>query len=316
MHKLLTLFKITTFLVVILVFLLPIINIQASDPSRVLRYQDFYYLPAKFSSAEKIQNFLEFHGSVLATYKVKIEFYHDDIIIQPNSFPGVPNRLKPYYATKDHYGKEMLVSDFIWELSQGSLGNGCDFSSDPNKRICIDDTVKKINPAFILAIIQKESGLVYGPGSKPGSLVNNQSVEFRMDRATGYLCLETPDRTKSCWDENPEWKYFKGFFRQVYYTTRWFRIWAERCDRGEQFAHNGGSRGKFYTGSTVRLSNQDVFLSNGITCAMYIYTPHISFSTANIMRNIGGDIDFLEETGRNPNHKPSLILIPSPVPIF
>ncbi len=340
MHKLLNLFKIIIFLTFILALFLPTTNIQASDPSRVLRYQDFYYLPVKFSSARKIQEFLEFHRSVLATYKVKIGFHHDDnpdscdsndywyqkgfqdckgqtndtdIIIQPSSFPGVPERLRPFHVTKPYYGKEMLTSEFIWELSQGSLGNGCDFSTNPNKRICIDNAVKKVNPAFILAIIQKESGLVYGPGSQPGSLINNQSVEFRMDRATGYLCLETLDKTKSCWDENPEWKYFKGFFRQVYYTTRWFRIWTERCDRGEEFGYNGGARGKFYTGSTVRLSNQDVFLSNGITCAMYIYTPHISFSTAKVMKNIEGDVGFLEETDRNFDYIPSPIFIPSPV---
>ncbi len=301
----------------ILVFIFPLeVFTQTNNPNKVLRTQDFYLLPIRFSSASKIQEFLNFHGSVLANYRVKIEFHHDDNPNEcdPNDYwflkedfekcqqlpddtdiilQRIPDSVKQTY-----YRREMLVSEFIWELTQGPLNNGCSGS------FCIDHNVKKINPAFILAIIQKESGLVYGPGSKPGSLVNNQSVDFRMDRATGYLCLETPDRSKSCWDENPDWKYFKGFFRQVYYASRWFRIWTQRCDAGENFAYNGGWRGKFYTGSTVIIGNTQVYLSNGITCAMYIYTPHISFSTARIMKEIKGDVDFVNQTNRDPGYIP------------
>jgi len=301
----------------LLVFIFPLeVFTQTNNPNEVLRTQDFYLLPIRFSSASKIQEFLNFHGSVLANYRVKIEFHHDDNPNEcdPNDYwfqKGDINRCQqlpddtdiilqriPDSVKQTYYRREMLVSEFIWELTQGSLNNGC------SGNFCIDHNVKKINPAFILAIIQKESGLVYGPGSKPGSFINNQSVDFRMDRATGYLCLETPDRSKSCWDENPDWKYFKGFFRQVYYASRWFRIWTQRCDAGENFAHNGGWRGKFYTGSTVIISNTQVYLSNGITCAMYIYTPHISFSTARIMKETQGDIDFINQTNRDPGYIP------------
>ncbi len=267
------------------------------NPSEVLRTEDFFYLPISFSSADRIQNFLEYHNSVLADYMVDISFESDDIMISPDIFPGKPDRLIPYYAMQPDYGTKIPVSKFIWELARGDLNNGCSFGSDGS---CIDNTINPINPAFILAIIQKESGLVYGSGSKPGSFVNNQGVDFRIDRATGYLCLETSDRSRSCWDENPEWKYFKGFFRQVYYSARWFRIWTQRCDKGPQFGHNG----IFYTGNTVTIGGQEVTLKNGITCAMYIYTPHISDSTARVLRSIDGDSDFIEDSGRDPNHKP------------
>lgn len=296
----------------------------AFSPHEVLRNKDLFYLPISFSSAERIQDFLEYHGSVLADYSVRVTFHHDenpgacdnndywylkgysdcrgvrddtDIMIDPNLFPGKPRRLVPYYAMPPLYGANLRVSDLIWELSRGDLNNGCSFGSDG---ACIDNTVNPVNPAFILAIIQKESGLVYGAGAQPGSYVNNQSVAFRMERATGYTCFENPERSKSCWDENPDWKYYKGFFQQVYYSTRWFRIWTERCDLGPAYGHLG----KFYTGAKVNIDGQTVHLKNGITCAMYIYTPHISPNTTNILNYIDGDKNFVEETGRDPGFEP------------
>lgn len=37
---------------------------------------------------------------------------------------------------------------------------------------------------------------------------------------------------------------------------------------------------------------------------MYIYTPHISFSTARIMKETQGDIDFINQTNRDPGYIP------------
>jgi hypothetical protein len=37
---------------------------------------------------------------------------------------------------------------------------------------------------------------------------------------------------------------------------------------------------------------------------MYIYTPHISSNTTNILNQIKGDRDFIEETGRDPEFAP------------
>ena len=63
----------------LLVFISPLeVFTQTNNPNEVLRTQDFYLLPIRFSSASKIQEFLNFHGSVLANYRVKIEFHHDD----------------------------------------------------------------------------------------------------------------------------------------------------------------------------------------------------------------------------------------------
>lgn len=275
------------------------ISAQEFNPNEVLRTKDFYFLPSRFDSAEKIQAFLESQGSILANYSVYISFEPDDSIISPSWTPSQPPRLVPYYATQPYYGSNMRVSDFIWELSRGSLNNGCNSGG-----LCADNTINPINPAFVLAIIQKESGLVMGacaradadtnpacPYSSPSSV---KKLQHRLERATGYTCYETTDPTKQCRDENPNWRFFKGFFRQVYYSMRWYRITVQRCDAGlppPGLPH-------FYTGNTVMIGGQNVTLNNGITCAMYVYTPHISNLTASVLRNMQGDVNFVEETGR------------------
>ena len=242
------------------------------DPGGVIPTSVLYGLPLTFSSAQGIQSYLETQSSVLAGLSVQVNFEDSDLMNNPNhpSFSGLPpelvpaNNLAPY---KDQYIK---VSELIWLLTQGNLANGCSLS---DTTLCYNNTERPINPAFILAMIQKESGLVYGYWARQS--LDNAEVQFRLDRVLGYYCFENPDRTKSCYDENPSWRFFKGFFRQTYYAIRLLRLWEQRCERGIDYAFSNGN-GLHYVGGTVTVSGQTFQLNTGIACAMYVYTPHVS----------------------------------------
>jgi hypothetical protein len=220
----------------------------------VIADSEIYSLPEKFDSPAKIKNYLRSTGSFLADYKVDIGFEKDD-------------DLWALQATKDNIGKydgtKMDFADFVWKMARTNLGNTCSLR---NKNICLDQVQRPINPAIILSLIQRESGLVKGKNAKLDA--NSDTAKFLADRSVGYLCLEDDNKANSCWDENPEWKYYKGMFRQVYYGMRLMFINAQRCDVG-----NYGSA--FRTGNVVNIDGTDIKLENGFSCSIYIYTPHI-----------------------------------------
>jgi hypothetical protein len=224
------------------------------NPGNVISDNDIYSLPTKFDSADKIRNYLRSTGSFLANYQVDVGFEVDDDLYNT---PAVRNNIGNFAGTK------MDFSEFVWRMARTNLGNSCSLR---NKNICIDQQASPINPAVILSLIQRESGLIYGRNARLDA--NDNTAKFLADRAVGYLCLEDDDKTKSCWDQNPDWKYFKGMFRQVYYGTRLMLINSKRCDIG-----NYGSA--FRTGNSVNIDGQPVKLENGFSCSIYIYTPHI-----------------------------------------
>jgi hypothetical protein len=224
------------------------------NPGNVIPDSNIYSLPTKFDSPDKIRNYLRSTGSFLADYKVDVSFEGDDDLF---NIPAVRNNIGNFAGTK------MDFSDFVWKMARTNFGNSCSLR---NANICIDQNTNPINPAVILSLIQRESGLIYGRNARLDA--NNETAKFLTERAVGYLCLEDDDKSKSCWDQNPDWKYFKGMFRQVYYGMRLMLINSKRCDIG-----NYGSA--FRTGNTVNIDGQPVKLENGFSCSIYIYTPHI-----------------------------------------
>jgi hypothetical protein len=224
------------------------------NPGKVLSDEAVYGLSARFDSPDKIRSYLQSTGSFLANYKVDVSLEADDDLW---TLQTTKNNIGEYAGTK------MDFSEFVWRMARTNLGNSCSLR---NKNICLDQSKKPINPAVILALIQRESGLVYGRNARLD--VNSDTAKFLTDRSVGYLCLEDDDKTKSCWDQNPDWKYFKGMFRQVYYGMRLMLINSQRCD-------NGNYGNAFATGNTIDIDGQSVKLENGFTCSIYIYTPHI-----------------------------------------
>jgi hypothetical protein len=131
---------------------------------------------------------------------------------------------------------------------------------------------------------------------------NANKLGFRLDRATGYYCFETPNnptpdqQANSCYDLNPNWIIYKGLFRQVYHMVRRLRILEQMCIKGAPHAFSNAG-GVFQVGSIVYIDGQPVTLGNGMTCATYIYTPHFSDLAWRVMR----DLDALFYIGGNYN---------------
>jgi len=232
----------------------------------IISDEEFYTIPEKFSSPDLIQKYLEKSNSFLAKYEVEISLENDDPLI--NSKKKLPANVdsQKILATKS----KMLASQLIWELSTTNLVNGC---SIYNSKVCVENDKKPINPVFLMALIQKESGLIYGKNSRLDP--NSDKAKFLIDRATGYYCMEVEDKKDGCWDENEYWKYYKGFFRQAYFATRVLNLTAKRCELGEKFGLKlkGGT---FFTNNVVTIGKDQIRPKNDITCSLYTFTPHIS----------------------------------------
>jgi len=125
---------------------------------------------------------------------------------------------------------------------------------DPNVRITASQAIydaanlHKINPKYILVLLQKEQSLI-----EDGSPVSDQ-----LDWATGYgicdSCKKTDDKVQK----------YKGFTNQV--------DWGAG---GTRFYFDNPNNFTFQVGQTYTIDDQKVNISNNATRALYIYTPHI-----------------------------------------
>ncbi len=232
----------------------------------IISNEDYYKIPEKFNSPEKIQAYFEQNNSLLANLVVDTVLEQDDPLLKIRD-------IDPSLQTGDILARrngKMLASQLIWDLSVTNLANGCSLTSS---KVCLDNSQKPINPAFLIALIQKESGLVYGKNAKLDP--QTDEAKFLIDRAAGYYCMETSNKAESCFDENQYWKYYKGFFRQAYFATRFLNLTANRCEKGAGFGPilSGGT---YYVGNKLQISGQEITPTNGITCALYAFTPHVS----------------------------------------
>jgi hypothetical protein len=253
----------------------PSLTTFAFNKEIVLEDSQLYSLPSHLDSPQKIQTYLESKGSLLANYEVAINFEADDDIINPTKYQNVSDNYNIFKNYGSKFGTNVRFSQLIWDLTRTNAASGCSFKSS---LICYDNATKSINPAYLLAVVQKESGLIYGANSKLDP--NSDKAKFLLDRVTGYACLETKER--GCFDENPNWKYYKGAFRQLYYTTRFTATRIKSC-QDNIFAYKSGDS-VFIVNNEVSVHNrvdgvssvEKVKLGNAITCALYIYTPHIN----------------------------------------
>ncbi len=119
----------------------------------------------------------------------------------------------------------------------------------------------KINPKFMLVLLQKEQGLVENP----------HPTQRQLDAATGYGC---PDGG-SC---NPRWK---GFFKQVNSAYLQFRSYLD-----EYYLYRYQPR-KTYIFSRYNTSVKTIDIVtplNRATAALYNYTPHVYYGNYNFWR--------------------------------
>lgn len=274
-------------------------NVYANgfNPNLIISDNALQNIPTYLSSAALIQSYLNSKNSLLANYQVLMSFDPSSDIINPAYFTNLPYYLQPAKIMVPYTGKYVSVAEFVWMLSTQDLGNSCSLIAND---ICANNKVNTINPAFILTMIQKESGLVYGPNSQLNP--NNDSTKFLLDRVLGYYCFETStpptlqEKQTSCYDENPNWKYFKGFFRQMYYGVRFLRIHEQMCRDSRNFG--GYHNNNYKVGKTVNFNGINVLFENGMTCSMYLYTPHVynsQYNSWNIFTNtLNGDKNLIK----------------------
>lgn len=112
----------------------------------------------------------------------------------------------------------------------------------------------KINPKYLMALLQKEQSLVEGP----------PPTQRRLDWATGYGVCD------DCSKDDPRIQDFKGFASQL--------EWAAKQHREKYFIQiltKGATIAGQAPGKTVTIDGRRVTPANNATAMLYSYTPHI-----------------------------------------
>ncbi len=133
-----------------------------------------------------------------------------------------------------------------------------------------------INPQVLLATIQKESSLITNSNPPYYGLVQWSMGYAYTEGGILNVCRTATNHnpTGSC----------AGFAMQMDWAGGGLKSWMT-------WANNKDSRaGQYYTGNTVAIDGQSVYLGNGATAALYRYTPHIQTSFYNLF-NLWFSID-------------------------
>ncbi len=136
------------------------------------------------------------------------------------------------YRTTDIDGKDYLASEIIWRVA----------------------TSYKINPKYLVALLQKEQSLVEHPAP----------TQKQFDWATGYGVCD------SCSKDDPSIQGFKGFANQI--------EWAAKQHREKyllQILGKGQTIAGYTSGKPARIDGQLITPANNATAMLYSYTPHI-----------------------------------------
>ena len=133
---------------------------------------------------------------------------------------------------KDIDGVEKPAIDIIWRVSQSY----------------------KINPKYLLALLQKEQ-----------SLVEDADPSARqLDWAAGYAVCD------SCSKDDPVIQQYKGFANQLEYAAK-----QHREKYLIQLLAFGATIGGKSVGKTMLIDGQSVTPGNNATAMLYTYTPHL-----------------------------------------
>lgn len=109
-----------------------------------------------------------------------------------------------------------------------------------------------INPQVLLVLLQKEQSLV----------TDTWPLNRQFQKATGFDC---PD-TAPC---DPA---FAGFFYQVYYAARQFKIYKAYPNNYNYVA--GRNNNIYWNPDLSRCGSSTVYIQNQATAALYVYTPY------------------------------------------
>ncbi|MDO8506971.1 MAG: hypothetical protein Q7S53_00170, partial [bacterium] len=125
-----------------------------------------------------------------------------------------------------------------------------------------------INPQVLIATLQKESSLVTNSNPPYYGLVQWAMGYAYTEGGILNVCGTSTNHnpTGSC----------AGFAMQMDWAGGGLKSWMNWAN-----AHSP-SAGQYWTGNTLNIDGQSVYLGNGATAALYRYTPHIQTNFYNI----------------------------------
>ncbi len=173
--------------------------------------------------------------------------------------------LWPFFPARAQFNPHFIISDSELTNSDSmSLDQIQNFLEEQNSTLAkyVDPTVRmtaaqiiydnarlnRINPRYILVLLQKEQSLITDPQPSPD----------QYNWATGYGVCD------SCSKSDPGVQKFKGFALQV-----------DRGAGGTRFYFDNPDKFRFQTGKTYTIDNTEVTIKNDATRALYTYTPHL-----------------------------------------
>jgi hypothetical protein len=112
-----------------------------------------------------------------------------------------------------------------------------------------------INPKYVLAVLQKESGIVEA----------KTPTQNQMDWAAGYALCD------GCYKSSPLAQKYKGLARQIDVSAGWMDWYFANASAFQQDPKNKYK----LPGITYTISGQQVTPVNLATAALYSYTPHV-----------------------------------------
>ncbi|MFZ6015187.1 MAG: hypothetical protein ACOYUZ_02410 [Patescibacteria group bacterium] len=143
--------------------------------------------------------------------------------------------------------------------SKGRLADLKVMDTDGEMKPAVDiiwrvSNVYKINPKYLVALLQKEQSLVEDPDPS----------ERQLDWATGYAVCD------SCSKDDPDIQDFRGFANQLEYAARQHRekYLMQLLTTGTTIAGKG-------MGISMNIDGIEVIPQNKATAMLYSYTPHI-----------------------------------------
>jgi hypothetical protein len=229
-------FKILTSILLVLSFLIPVLNAssQEFDPDFnknhiISQFQMFDY---NSMSLAEIQSFLVSKSSYLANYYTE----------------GWPSNCDTRTGADDSNCQTMIrmkASEIIYSAAQRY----------------------RVNPRFILVMLQKEQGLIQWKGVPP---------QKRLDWATGYAVCD------GCSLSSPKVVKYKGFGKQVDNVAGAMKFYSDNASTYAYIKKAGVSYS--IDGEVVKAQNQP-------TANLYTYTPHIggNYTFSRVYQRYFGD---------------------------
>ncbi len=114
-------------------------------------------------------------------------------------------------------------------------------------------TACNINPQVLIILLEKEQSLI----------TDNWPLNRQLEKATGFGCPDGPGAT--C---DPS---FGGFFYQVYYAARQFKVYQAYPNN---YNYRAGRNNTIKWNPEDSCGTSTVYIENQATAALYIYTPY------------------------------------------